>query len=188
MRNTHSATRLSVWVAFLLTIAGLSPSAQASVLAPGHIVPPGAFFPGGTLLASKSATITTIAFSTSFTQWVYRDPNNTWCSTCLDFVCQFTTMGPAVNNRFEMSSFAGFQTDVGTDAIGITDPISIDRSTDGALIGFNYSPGIEPGVTTPWLVIETDALAYSLGCVNALGPVSDLDRFVGSAAAYEPGV
>ena len=84
-----------------------------------------------------------------------------------------------------MSSFAGFQVDVGTSPFGINDPNTVNRSLgNGAVIGFNYTPGIEiqPGVTTPWLVIETDATAYKWGFVSAQ------DGTAGSANAYIPAV
>ncbi len=190
MRNANSASRLIVWVAFLLTTASLLPLAQASVLAPGGIVPPSPLFPAGILVASFSGQVTTIAFSTTYSQWVFSDPINTWCSNCLDFVYQFTDLGPGSNKRFEMSSFAGFNTDVGTYPFGVNDPVSIDRSTNGALIGFNYSPAILAGDTTPWLVIETDACASCFALVgnsiNVLGRVGDPDGVVQLDSAYEP--
>ncbi len=187
MVNTNGATRLVALVAFLLAMASLAPRAQASVLENGGIVPPSPLFPGGMQVATISGTITNLTVSASYTQWVYTDPNNTWCFNCLDFVYQFTNNGVPDNKRYEMSSFAGFRTDVGTDPFGVNDPISIDRSVNGALIGFNYDQGVPPGVTTPLLVIETDAVSYTLaGSVNVLGLVSAPDGVAGAASMYEP--
>ena len=173
-------------VVLLLAIATSLPRAQASVLGNRRQCPPDPLFPGGTLLASISGTVTVSTFSTSYTEWVFSDPLNVWCANCLDFVYQFTDMGPASNSRFEMYSFTGFFTEVGTDPFGVDDPVSIDRSLDGSLIGFNYNPSVAAGVTTPWLVIETDALSYTLGgYVNVLGRVGSSGT-VTPAQAYSP--
>ena len=176
---------LSVKLACLLAFTLLLPVAQASVLSGGGSVAPSPMFPGGTLVATTSGTITTPTFSADFTQWVFADPLNSWCNNCLDFVYEFTNNGPDINERYSMSSFAGFQVDVGTSPFGINDPNTVNRSLgNGAVIGFNYTPGIEiqPGVTTPWLVIETDATAYKWGFVSAQ------DGTAGSASAYIPAV
>ena len=176
---------LSVKLVCLLAFSLLLPVAQASVLSGGGAVAPSPLFPGGTLVATTSGTITTPTFSTDFTQWVFADPFNSWCVNCLDFVYQFTNNGPDINERYSMSSFAGFQADVGTSPFGVNDPSTVNRSLgSGGVIGFNYTPGIEiqPGVTTPWLVIETDATAYKWGFVSAQ------DGTAGSASAYVPAV
>jgi len=171
----------------LLAFALLLPVAQASVLSGGGSVAPSPLFPGGTLVATTSGTITTPTFSTDFTQWVFADPLNSWCVNCLDFVYEFTNHGPDVNERYSMSSFSGFLVDVGTKPFGgLHDPNTVNRSSlfNGAVIGFNYNPGneIAPGVTTPWLVIETNAMQYTWGFVSAQ------DGTAGSASAYVPTV
>jgi hypothetical protein len=185
MAKKSMKSPLSVKLVCLLAFTLLLPVAQASVLSGGGSVAPSPMFPGGSLLATTSGTITTPTFSTDFTQWVFADPFNSWCVNCLDFVYQFTNNGPDINERYSMSSFAGFQADVGTSPFGINDPNTVNRSLgSGAVIGFNYTPGIEiqPGVTTPWLVIETDATAYKWGFVSAQ------DGTAGSARAYIPAV
>ena len=170
----------------LLAFALLLPVAQASVLSGGGSVAPSPLFPGGTLLATTSGTITTPTFSTDFTQWVFADPFNSWCVNCLDFVYEFTNHGPDVNERYSMSSFGGFMIDVGTSPFGLNDPNTVNRSFagNGAVIGFNYNPGneIQPGVTTPWLVIETNATQFTWGFVSAQ------DGTAGSGQAYVPTV
>jgi len=174
-------------IVVLLAFALLLPVAQASVLSGGGSVAPSPLFPGGTLVATTSGTITTPTFSTDFTQWVFADPLNSWCVNCLDFVYEFTNHGPDVNERYSMSSFSGFLVDVGTKPFGgLHDPNTVNRSSlfNGAVIGFNYNPGneIAPGVTTPWLVIETNAMQYTWGFVSAQ------DGTAGSASAYVPTV
>ena len=171
----------------LLAFALLLPVAQASVLSGGGSVAPSPLFPGGTLVATTSGTITTPTFSTDFTQWVFADPLNSWCVNCLDFVYEFTNHGPDVNERYSMSSFSGFLVDVGTKPFGgLHDPNTVNRSSlfNGAVIGFNYNPGneIAPGVTTPWLVIETNAMQSTWGFGSAQ------DGTAGSASAYVPTV
>jgi hypothetical protein len=174
-------------IVVLLAFALLLPVAQASVLSGGGSVAPSPLFPGGTLVATTSGTISTPTFTTDFTQWVFADPLNSWCVNCLDFVYEFTNHGPDVNERYSMSSFSGFLVDVGTKPFGgLHDPNTVNRSSlfNGAVIGFNYNPGneIAPGVTTPWLVIETNAMQYTWGFVSAQ------DGTAGSASAYVPTV
>ena len=167
-----------------LALLLLVPVAHASILNNGGTVSASPLFPGGTLVASTSGTISTPTFTTDYTQWVYADPGNTWCAGCLDFVYQFTDHGPRTNERFSMSSFAGVMADVGTDPFGMHDPDGIDRSLSGAVIGFNYTASneIAAGETTPWLVIETDALTYTNGFVSAQ------DGTAGFGVAYAPSV
>ncbi len=182
MGKTTTATQRSAMLVVLLTMALLVPLAHASILGNGNSVPPSPLFPGGTLLVSVSGNITTPTFTTSYTQWVYADPNNTWCAGCLDFVYQFTNNGGDANERFSMYNFGGFLVDVGTNPFGIHDPTTIDRSMLGPVIGFNYpaSDEISPGQTTPLLVIETNALHYTTGFASAQ------DGTAGFGFAYAP--
>jgi hypothetical protein len=182
MVRTIGATRLPIKIAALLAIALLAPLAHASVLGNGSSVPPSPLFPGGTLVASTSGTITTPTFSTSYSQWVYSDPGNTWCAGCLDFVYSFTNNGPDANERFSMYNFSGFLLDVGTNPFGGHDPTTIDRSQFGPVVGFNY-PGFDElgvGQTTPLLVIETNARSFTTGFVSAQ------DGTAGFGFAYAP--
>jgi PEP-CTERM motif len=176
------ATKGPLTLASLLVLLLLAQLAQASVLSNGNSVPPSPLFPTGTLLTSITGTITTVTFSTGYTEWVYSDPTNTWCSGCLDFVYQFTNNGPDVNERYSMYNFAGFMVDVGTDPFGVHDPTTIDRSLNGPVIGFNFPAAdeIAPGQTTVKLVIETNALHFTTGFVSAQ------DGTAGFAMGYSP--
>ncbi len=169
-------------LASLLVLMFLAPLAQASVLGNGNSVPPSPLFPTGTLLVSTSGAITTPTMNVSYTEWVYADPTNTWCTGCLDFVYQFTNNGPDVNERYSMYNFAGVMVDVGTDPFGVHDPTTIDRSLNGPVIGFNFpaSDEINVGTTTPMLVIETNALHYTSGYISAQ------DGTAGYAPGYSP--
>jgi hypothetical protein len=171
----------SLLLGLVFTLA--APLLRASILGDGGSVPPSPLFPGGTLLATTSGTISTTTFSATFTESVFSDPANTWCAGCLDFVYQFTDNGPDILARFTMYSFTGFNLDVGTDPFGVHDPTTIDRSLSGSVVGFNYNPGDEilPGESTPELVIETDATHFDFN-----GFLSAQDGTAGYAAAFEP--
>ena len=173
---------MSVKLACLLAVALLAPLAQASVLTNGSSSPPSPLFPSGTQVAWTSGTITTPTFVATYTQWVYADPGNSWCVGCLDFVYQFTNVGGDANERYSMYNFAGFLIDAGTNPFGSHDPTTIDRSASGPVIGFNF-PGaneISPGMTTPLLVIETNARYFTPGFVSAQ------DGTAGYGFAYAP--
>lgn len=177
--NTRFASKLVLLVLFCLTV----PFASASILNNGGSVPPSPLTPGGPLLAMTSGVITTGTFSANYSEWVYSDPGNTFCSGCLDFVFQFKNNGPDILARFTFYNFTGFTLDVGTDPFGQHDPTTIDRSLSGAVVGFNYTPGdeIQPGQTTPMLVIETNARHFDFN-----GYLSAQDGTAGYGKAYEP--
>jgi hypothetical protein len=167
--NTQSFSKFLLLLAFTLLLV---PMANASTLGVGGTAPPTPLFPTGTQLAFTSGTITTPTFSVNYSTWVLRDPNNTWCANCLDFVSQFTNNGPDVNQRYTMYNFGNFMIDAGTDPFGVHDPITVSRSmlSNGAVISFNYDQfgdEVQPGQTTPWLVIETNAVNFTSGYVSA---------------------
>ena len=166
----------------LLAFAMLLPCAHASILGNGLSMPPSPLFPGGSVVATASGTISTPSFTADYSQVVYSDPFNTWCAGCLDFVYTFTDHGPDPLERFSMSSFAGFLIDVGTDPFGPHNPTLVDRSVLGAVIGFNFpaSDEIAVGETTVGLVIETNARTVTPGYVSAQ------DGTAGSGVAWAP--
>ena len=129
--------------------------------------------------------ITTSTFTASYTQWVYADPANTFCAGCLDFVYQLTNNGPDLLERFSMYNFGSVRVDAGYDPnTGLHAPITVNRSTDGTVVGFNYTGGddVLPGETLPMLVIETDALNFTDGFITAQ------DGNAGYGFAYAPGL
>jgi hypothetical protein len=179
--NTQSFSKLVLVLAFTLLV----PMAYASVLGVGGTAPPSPLFPTGTLLATTSGTIITPTFTTDYTAWVLRDPTNTWCANCLDFLYEFTNHGPDVNQRYSMSSFAGFNVDAGTNPFGVHDPITVSRSmlAGGQVISFNFDQfgdEIQPNTTTVDLVIMTNAITYTSGFLSAQ------DGTAGSGVAYAP--
>ena len=185
MVKKTTKSQLSVKLVCLLAIALLAPLAHASILGVGGTLPPTALTPTGPTIASTSGTITALTFSSAFSTWVVSDPLNTWCSGCLDFVYVFTNNGPAPNQRYSMSSFAGFNIDAGTNLFGIHDPNTVSRSVlvNGDVISFNFDQfgnDITVGETTVQLVIETDARYFTTGVLSAQ------DGSAGSAYGFQP--
>lgn len=175
----------------LLAFALAVPMMYASELGNGDTAPPDVFMNvGGTLLNSINGAIVAPTFTTNYTEWVYSDPNNAFCVGCLDFVYQFTNNGPGVNERFTSYSFEGFRVDAGYESgSGTNLPVTVDRSTNGAVVGFNYTgaDNLLAGQTTALLVIETDATNYTDGYVTAQdGTAGYADGFAPAAAVPEP--
>jgi len=173
-------------VLFAFTVA-LTVAVHASVLGVGGTAPPTALAPDVTssLLATASGTITTPSFSTDYTAQVLADPTNNFCSGCLDFLYQYTNHGAAPNQRFSMSSFAGFMIDAGTNPFGGHDPNTVSRSMtlSGDVISFNFDQfgnDIMPGETTVTLVIETNARSFVPGFLSAQ------DGTAGFGNAFQP--
>jgi hypothetical protein len=168
----------------LLAFAIAVPMMQASELGNGDTAPPDVFMNvGGTLLTSISDAITTPTFMTNYTEWVYSDPNNVFCANCLDFVLQFTNNGPGINERFTTASFTGFRVDAGyEDGSGTNVPITVDRSSNGSVIGFNYTGNDDllAGEETALLVIETNANSFTSGSVTVQ------DGTAGSGPGFAP--
>jgi hypothetical protein len=186
------ASRLPLTLVCLLAIALVAPLAHASLLIVGGSVPPTLITPAGPVVASTTGTIATPTFTANFKENVYADPTDgitASCASsgkCLDFVFQFTNLSTSksVIERFSMSSFGASMTAVGTSPFGgLLDPVTITRSTSGEVVAFNYNPfGIQvsPGETTPWLVIQTNAVTWTTGFVSAQ------DGTAGSGAAIVP--
>jgi hypothetical protein len=168
----------------LLTFSLALPLANAAILGNGQTGPPSFLTPTGTLLITTGPlTITTSTFTANYQQWVYSDPNNTFCKGCLDFVYQFTNKGQDGLERFTGFNFTGFRVDAGYDptSSGQT-PLSVNRNLLGDAVAFNYNgtDTLLPGQTTAMLVIETDALHYKAGTTSAQ------DGTAGFGFAYAP--
>jgi hypothetical protein len=188
MNCLDKKTMLSVCLALLALVIAVP--TQASELGNGDTAPPDVFMNvGGTLQASINGAITTPTFMTSYTEWVYSDPNNVFCVNCLDFVYQFTNNGPGVNERFTSYSFAGFRVDAGYEAgSGANLPLTVDRSTNGAVVGFNYT-GIDnllAGQSTALLVIESNSTTFTDGFVTAQDGTAGFGPGFAPTAVPEP--
>ena len=90
------ARHFLVLLAFSLAL----PLAHAAILGNGDTGPPSFLTPTGTLLISVSGTITTPTFSTDYTQWVYRDPNNTFLCDLSGLRVQFHQQRPRCKRTF----------------------------------------------------------------------------------------
>ena len=166
-----------------LMLVALAQLAQASILSNGQTAPPDLLTPSGTELATNSGVITTPTFSTLFTASVFSDPTNVFCTNCLDFVYRFGNKGPDVNERFSASRFGGFMVDVGYNPSTVGQiPTTVDRSTDGNVIGFNFvgNDTVTTGEHTTVLVIETNATTFEHGLLSAQ------DGTAGSGMAFQP--
>jgi hypothetical protein len=120
---------------------------------------------------------------------VYSDASNVFCAGCLDFfvfVESNSTSTDAIE-RITLASFGAFKTDVGysvgadSKPSGI-DPNTVDRSSNGNVIGFNFTtlPGVAAGDETEVLEIQTNATAFMAGTLQII------DSSVASVAAFEP--
>jgi hypothetical protein len=120
---------------------------------------------------------------------VYSDAKNVFCAGCLDFFVVVESNSTSTDDieRITEAAFGSFLTDVGYSTgkgsiSGGIDPATVDRSTNGNVIGFNFSnlPGVAPGQETQVLEIETNATAFVAGTVQII------DSSVASVAAFAP--
>ena len=160
-------------------------SADALLLTPGASALPDAFTtsPSTGVIASNAgswATTPTVPAKAtgSFTSAVKtaqsgETPNLTGCLTCLIFLYSVTNNATSVDSivRVVLQGFTGFIVDVGyslLSPLGSVVPTSDDRSANGSVIGYNFSPPplgvgvLGPGQTTVFLEIMTNATSYAL--------------------------
>jgi len=172
--------RLKLFGVFLLGTVAL----LASTISPGVTASPDVFTTstGYTLLAQTSGNINPVpgtSFNANYTEWVFRDANNVFCSTCLDFIIQYANAGPGTSERVTTQGFDSFLTDVGYNTAGISGgpvatpmgvaPSTVDRSANGNVIGFNFIPpgsAVNGGQASVLLQIQTNATAFTSGFVS----------------------
>jgi LPXTG-motif cell wall-anchored protein len=174
--------------------------AHATILSPGGSPPVAASAFGtpvtGPFLAdtglqnftgTNSLGQTTI--SGEYRAMVYSDPGNDFCAGCLDFfvVVESNSSSTDAIERITLASFGSFLTNVGYSVgkgslpSGI-DPTTVDRSSNGSVVGFNFStlPGVAPGDETEVLEIQTNATSFMKGTLQII------DSSVASVTAFEP--
>jgi hypothetical protein len=156
-----------------------------------------------TVLANKSGNWGTTTFGGSFYEQVEADPANVFCAGCLDFLFQVSNNSSLPENliRVTESGFAGYHTEVGYDSLSLgslvlcgiddggfcnngdpnTEPVTVDRSADGNVVGFNL-PAVLPAESTVDLVIETDALSF----IDPQGGFIGSNGGIGSALIFGP--
>jgi len=154
---------------FSAVLLGGLASASASTLLPGITTTPDVLSPSSASvqLIGEGGLATALTFTDGYIATVMSDPNNVFCAGCLDFTYTFADNGPGVNERFTAYNFTGFSTDVGyegTKGLNVS-PSSVDRSSDGSVVGFNYlgADTLLSGNTTSILIIETNALYFTTG-------------------------
>lgn len=154
-------------------------NANAALIGPGQSTT----FPGGPIALPTGALIVaagnpetqsftgTNAFSdVVFTGTIYsavyaNDPSNTLGGD--EFVYQIVNNASSTDpiDEFSVSSFLGFSTDVNYASGTNVSPSSADRTSDGVTVDYYFSPSgtypgdteINPGDTTDYLVVETNA-------------------------------
>lgn len=122
------------------------------------------------------------SFSGTAYEQVESDPLNPFCAGCLDFLFQVSLDSSSNQNitRVTESGFGNYQVDVGYDTVSVgsfvlcgiddggfcnsglpgTVPGTVDRSSDGKIVGFNF-PGVTPGDSTVDIVIMTNATTFT---------------------------
>lgn len=120
---------------------------------------------------------------------VYSDPSNTFCAGCLDFfvLVESSTASTDAIERITLAAFGNFQTNVGYSTgagspKGGVDPATVDRSSNGNVVGFNFSTptGVPVGGETQVLEIQTNAKSFMVGTLQII------DSSVASVAAFDP--
>jgi hypothetical protein len=137
--------------------------------------------------ATNSLGQTTI--SGEYRALVYSDPGNTFCAGCLDFFVTVSSNTTSLDDieRITLASFRGFLTDVGYSVgpgsiAGGVLPATVDRSTTGSVIGFNFAVpnAVVPGQETQVLEIQTNATSFMRGTLQII------DGSVATVAAFDP--
>ncbi len=187
LRNVVALTALTL---------GCAGFASANIIGPGQTATPDALNPNGHTVVQTSGVITATnpatmktQYTVNYTAGVYQDFSSQVCSGCLDFYYIFTNNGPGVNERFSASDFTGFITDAGYNMTHTgQDPISVDRSSDGSVVGFNFTgpDTLVAGSSTNILIIETDATSYTPGTFTVQDGVSVTGLAWAPSAATTP--
>jgi hypothetical protein len=124
-------------------------------------------------------------YTVDWVENVMRDPNNVFCSNCLDWLVQATmesnSQSSALISRITVSSFANFRTDIGIDTnpapagsqglsnSGTQSPNQVERDATQRNIAWDFtlsSNEITPGKTTVLLVVETNATNVVPGTIS----------------------
>jgi hypothetical protein len=122
----------------------------------------------------------------TYTDSVYGDPNNPFCTGCLDFVIQVsdpatsTTEGTSVYS----SGFSGYSTELAYADDGDIAPDAAYVDSSGTAT-FDFS--ILFGQSTDPLIIYTNALSYTTGSLSLGSLVSDPPGYAPTGAPYSPG-
>jgi hypothetical protein len=174
----------------VLTLTFTATVAHANILPPGTSTSPDGFFTPvtGPFLATTSGSFSTSSLAGTYSESVYMDPSNIFCSNCLDFIFSVSSTTSTDNiGRITQAGVGTFATDVGytfgTGAIvGGVAPSTVDRLGASNVIGFNFSSGIPPGFSTESLEIQTNATNFTAGTLQII------DGSVASVSVFAPTV
>ena len=201
MSTTHAQKALSLGILLFVVAFALVPSVRADILAPGASGSPDDLFISVGATGVDSTGNLTLAFGGTVATNVFSDPDNEFCPGCLDFEFQVfnSSADTASITQIADSSFAGFQTDVGFNGNGeggfgcfpvvLIGPSSVNRSSDGSTINFNFSPGVPQGVActgTGILQIDTNATAFTSGTLTITSSSGDVETAATLAPTIVP--
>jgi len=185
--------RVITVLAALALVFLASARARADILGMGQSGLPSAFtaWPGTLLADTGNLPWTTATMSGVAQTLVFSDPNNVFCEGCLDFIFAVPNNIGSDDSiqRVTDTSFRGWLTDVGyATQLYCVDgtnqfPVSVDRSSNGSVVGYNWSinSGVAPGQCTPALDIQTNTRWFQAGTLNII------DGSVASVPTYAPG-
>jgi hypothetical protein len=160
--------------AICLLVAATASVAHATQITPGTTISASTLAYGGTGIQFLGGNISTGSFSANFAESVFSDPNNVYCSGCLDFTYLINNVGATGNvEHLITSSFAGYLTDVGYSpfvSVAPVAPITISSSNAG-VIEFNFTPydAITSSAFSDILVIQTNATNFGSGSLSLQG-------------------
>jgi hypothetical protein len=171
-----------------LLMAGVATPSFATSLAPGATVVPTldgtANFLGPanfTILGNTGVVNYTMGDdSGTIQEWVGTWSANPVAGDNIVFVYQVhITTGDGA--RVTGGSYAGFNTDVFTNADGggTTAPIDASRSSSGVVVGFDFNPNLAPGTTSYFLIVDTNANGFTSGPMSVI----DDNTFTGTGFA-----
>jgi hypothetical protein len=135
--------------------------------------------PTATVVASTHGTMTAPgSFTVTYTESVFADPTNEYCSGCLDWVLQMTNSGSSSDpiQRLNISHFAGFVVDIGVNTNGASgfpvtgtgSPNSVERDLSGKIVTWDFTGTHElvAGKKTVRLEAETNATNFEKGLIS----------------------
>lgn len=175
--------RKSSWMMLVVLLCAAlgSTSARADSIAPGESVSPDVY----TLLTTPTAldevtgtfNVDGGALIGSYVEGVVVDPLGVTCAGCLDFFVHINISSSTDSvYRVGLDSFKGTATDVGyISGSGDVNPTSVLWASNGSTLSsfFGSSPGVNlSGESTDYMVVATDATAYSVGGSLGIGGFS----------------
>jgi hypothetical protein len=200
----RSASKVLILTAAALGLALLTSPAHANVITPGTTANPDVFatnpLTSGTIVANTgvqnySAAQNGNSITGTAQNWVVSGyAGNPYGANDLTFVYQVSLTGGTNNSNtaviLERVTGAGFDTVFSTDAgyntaSGQVAPITVDRSQNGNVVGFNFIPpgsNITVGQSSYLLIVATNATNYIAQSMSVQDGVS------ANANAYGPQV